>query len=371
MVFYIGYIPEVVARYSRAACGTPRSSLAACSDEAPAALSGLVPLVDTALAAVDVEPGQEGATADFGPATSTEGAPVKNNAADDEPWAAANAKELTMQWMRQAPLGHLTLMRQAMEPLRSLFHGQLRVASLEWETHQRAEEARAMDSGMALKKRGFRMSVAAEGELEGKLLEELAGLFMKEHLWDVTPVADHTVGFNCTVFRLLSRIGCATEQLIAHPHTQFPYRMFKLLEHPELAGGFTAAKHCQKDVWSQPLQEAFPTLCSEEFLATLTLHAHLQWTDISGIEARHASIRRQLVARSVQTCTLDIRWASTEWIFQNIRRSAAPPVTSKVAGHTFKKAPRKAIEHIPCEPYVTSYKCMLRNPLAFNQWLGP
>ena len=125
--------PKFVARYSRASCATPSSSLAAGSDEVPAARCDLAPLVDTALVAVDVEPGQEGVTADFAPATSTEGAPAKNNAADDESWAAANAKdrELTMQWMRQAPLGHLILMRQAMEPLRSLFHGQFRVASLE------------------------------------------------------------------------------------------------------------------------------------------------------------------------------------------------------------------------------------------------
>jgi len=365
--------PKFVARYSRAPpCASTSLSLAACSDEAPAARCDLVPLVDTAAVAVDVGPGHEGVAADFAPVAPTEGAPVKNNAAEDESWAAANAKdrELTMQWIRQAPLGHLILMRQAMEPLRVLFHDQFSVASLDWEMHQRAEEARAMESGVAFQ-RSFRMLVAAEGELEGKLFEELAGLFTKEHLWDVIPVVNHTVGFNCTAFRLLSRIGCATEQLLAHPHRQFPYRMFKLLRHPALAGELAAAKYCQKDVWSQSLQEAFPTLCSEEFQATLALHAHLQWTDISGIEARHASIRRQLVARSVQTCTLDIRWASAEWVFQNIRRSAAPPMTSKGVGHMFKKAHQKATERIPCMLQVCVCVCVVQFAMVFNQWLGP
>ena len=41
---------------------------------------------------------------------------------------------------------------------------------------------------------------------------------------------------------------------------------------------------------------------------------------ISIIEAKHASIRRQLTARSVQTWALKMATASAEWLCQHIRR---------------------------------------------------
>jgi len=346
------------ARSSKPSGTTSTSATGAAAAGEPLPRCDLAPLADTAVEgeAMGEEREQQGEVANVAPAPLAAATlPIKGKVADGDSWAAVNAKDraLTMKWLGQRPLGHMILMRQALEPLRVLFHGQFAVASQEWEMHQRAEEARALARGMSCQ-RDFRMLVAAEGKLEGRLFKQLADLFMKEDLWQVIPTVDHTVGFQCTVFRLLSRIGCATEQLLSHPHKQFPYCMFKLLRHPGMAVEFSAVKQCQKDAWSKSMQEAFPTLASEDFLATLVLHAHLQWTDISGIEARHASIRRQLVARSVQTRTLDIRSASAEWVFQNIRRSGAATMTSKGAGQRCRRAPQKASHHPP-----QNHQCLL------------
>eukprot|EP00971_Amphidinium_carterae_P334757 6470210-Amphidinium_carterae.1 len=43
--------------------------------------------------------------------------------------------------------------------------------------------------------------------------------------------------------------------------------------------------------------------------------------DTSGIEARHASIRRQIYARSVQTYSLAFKRVSSEWMLQCFRQA--------------------------------------------------
>jgi hypothetical protein len=68
----------------------------------------------------------------------------------------------------------------------------------------------------------------------------------------------------------------------------------------------------------------------------LVAHANIQWTDISGVEARHASIRRQLMTRSIQTTTFGIADASAEWVFQNLRLMSRPRVSNRK-----RRQPRK------------------------------
>ena len=257
---------------------------------------------------------------------------AKVQASTDDSWAAINAKDrkLTLQWLEQGPLACMMLMRQAMEPLRVLFHSQFAKAGVEWELHQRAEAARALARGGSdLVAREFRVLVAAEGKLENKLFEQLAQLFLDEGIWEVIPQGDLTVSFTCKAFRLLSRLGCAVEQLLAHPHRQFPICLFKLLRHPELAADFIGVSKCQKDAWTQSVEDAYPSLGGEEFMHILVAHANIQWTDISGVEARHASIRRQLMTRSIQTTTFGIADASAEWVFQNLRLMSRPRVSNR------------------------------------------
>jgi hypothetical protein len=69
-------------------------------------------------------------------------------------------------------------------------------------------------------------------------------------------------------------------------------------------------------------------------LATLRVHARLLPTDISGIEARHASIRRRLTARGVQTWALDLPECSAEFVCSQARsmgRSDLAEVAAQVS----------------------------------------
>ena len=63
------------------------------------------------------------------------------------------------------------------------------------------------------------------------------------------------------------------EQLLAHPHRQFPFALFQLLETPEEASNMVTIPECCKV--HVAMQEQYPDLRGDDFLATLTLHAHL------------------------------------------------------------------------------------------------
>eukprot|EP00959_Pyramimonas_sp_CCMP1952_P146794 3072646-Pyramimonas_sp.AAC.1 len=67
------------------------------------------------------------------------------------------------------------------------------------------------------------------------------------------------------------------------------------------------------------MKEAHPTLSGEVFIEKLRAVALMQYTDTSGIEARHAGVRRHLATRSAQTHALDVRDASSEHVFQQMR----------------------------------------------------
>ena len=99
------------------------------------------------------------------------------------------------------------------------------------------------------------------------------------------------------------------------------------------------------DTWTLVMQEQYPDLRGDDFLATLTLHAHLQSTNISNIEAKHASVRRQLTARSVQTWALKMPTASAEWLCQHIRRGKL----SKLSSRPKTRQPRKASTLAPLD----------------------
>eukprot|EP00959_Pyramimonas_sp_CCMP1952_P064361 1344112-Pyramimonas_sp.AAC.1 len=70
------------------------------------------------------------------------------------------------------------------------------------------------------------------------------------------------------------------------------------------------------DSWTLSMKRKHPTFSGDEFREKLLLCAAMQYNEMGGIGARHASIRRHLTARSVQCQRLDIQDASAEFLFQ-------------------------------------------------------
>ena len=272
-------------------------------------------------------------------------------AGGDPDWAAVNARErvVAWRWLSQKPLGFIILIRQAMEPLRVLLTSQLDMAADVWEVREQSKVAKAMKAGQPTEgSRKYRLSIAADLELEGRCYQQLSIAFNEERLWRILPECCYTFEFRALTFRVLSRIGCLVEYYLRSRHREWPFAIFRLLRAPAAAPEVLAQKPCpvRMDAWSASMLREHPTLSGPTFAAKLTLIATMAFTDISRIEARHAALRRHLVGKSVQCPTLSVANLGSLWVTQQVRVQEAfwrdpfhkPRPTSKRRGGGGTKA---------------------------------
>ena len=270
-----------------------------------------------------------------------------------EPSSAAEHsrnRRQAQEWLQSRPWSQLVAMRLTMEPLRQLLLAQFQTCSEEWEVHERAELLRQREDVGGPGHRRYMLSTAAKGELEQRFFDRLFEIWENTLRWNIVDEADLTCNFRALAFRMLSRAGCAVEQLIAHPHRLFPIRTFSLLDCVDVslkAVELEQTSACVRDTWTQGLLDCFGGLAAEECLQTLHLHGLLGTTNIAAIETRHASVRRHLVSRSVQTWALQVAYASSEWMSQCLRRSKASKLASSRARATRHVKKRQATVRCP------------------------
>ena len=121
----------------------------------------------------------------------------------------------------------------------------------------------------------------------------------------------------------------------------FPVRLFLLLAYKEHAADILGMPRCVRGEWANQFIRKHPGLDSDECFFQLTIIALLWPTDIGMTESRHASIRRALESRSLQTHRLQFKHLSAEWTLQQSRLGAravdgglgrAPKYGRKAAG---------------------------------------
>ena len=235
-------------------------------------------------------------------------------------YARLNAidRKQAMKFLLDGSLGSLMLIRWLMEPLRRHFVCQFARASESWPLRQKAALAKALKDGRPSTPK-LRVVEAASGEEDSKFFEQIRLLFERTEIWAIMPPSHHTVSARAKAFRCLSRMGCAFMKLLASRHQKFPYQVFRLLVAPHLAAEFRAVSDCMLDEWTKWLKRSWPTLEGEELTQVLYTVAILLRMDISHIEARHASVRRMLTIRSVQTNPASLDSLSAQWLFQQHR----------------------------------------------------
>ena len=209
-----------------------------------------------------------------------------------------------------------------MQPLEALTKEMLVVSGHNWELKERAKAARCVleDKPIA---RTYRLSLAADHILEDQFTGQLLHQFSTPDVWACVPEEALTLEFRAKSFRVLSKMGASVHQTVRHPHQQYPVRLYRLLNQPSEAAAIAAEPICRKDPWTLQVQARHPTLEGGEVEAILHLHASVQSLDIAGIESRHASVRRQVVAQSVQTCRQAFAKTSACWLLQNYRAAKA------------------------------------------------
>eukprot|EP00971_Amphidinium_carterae_P068578 1357809-Amphidinium_carterae.3 len=274
-------------------------------------------------------------------------------------FAALNARNRrdAWQWIVSQPFAKLLAMKLVLGPLTHMMNQQLAMSGVEFEHKQRCKHAKAMLCGKwDTSSRDYMLVVAACGDVETECLMSIKELY-SSHLWEVIPAEDLTMAFQSLVHRLLARVGASVYQLFGQCHAAFPLKLFSLLRHPEKAEQLAATPECLKDNWTLQLQKQFPTFTEPGFLKILQCHALSQKTDISSVEAMHASVRRFLKVKSTQTHVVDLENVSASWIFQNCRRLLAK-------GKYVKK---KALKKKVASGFLTPFNIIDKTEIARKQ----
>ena len=110
--------------------------------------------------------------------------------------------------------------------------------------------------------------------------------------------------------------------VVCAPPTRLLVRMFLLLKSRDHAAEIPGAPPCVRGQWANHFIRMHPSLDSGECFFKLTIIALLWPTDIGMTESRHASIRRVLESRSLQTHRLQFNHLSAEWTLQQSRLGA-------------------------------------------------
>lgn len=136
----------------------------------------------------------------------------------------------------------------------------------------------------------------------------------------------------CTAFRLLSNTICGVLYLFVDPHSKLPVSMFKFLDstHSVTAASIRDAPRCMQDRWPREQTKKYaPDFNSKRFRSVLIVVALLITLDTVQLETRHASNRRPLVQRSLQTHLSSLEDVSLEFVMQRIRRNGMKFVYSR------------------------------------------
>eukprot|EP00971_Amphidinium_carterae_P097983 1938607-Amphidinium_carterae.2 len=244
--------------------------------------------------------------------------------------AALNARDRRMahEWLQTSPTFVLVLMMVALLPLDRLLHKLFQLGSEAWERKQVAEACRSHNTtGQAA--RNYRLVLAANREVEGEFTTDLKDKYFSKGYWDIFPTCHYELVFQHKAFKLLARVG-AVIHLGMVEHQTYPTKLFLVLADRSWGTVLAKDKDCIKDKYTLSLQSMCSTLDSDEIVAALTLHAASQKLDIANIEARHASVRRQIQTRSQQTWTASLAQISGEWLLQNHRCASVKPGLKKV-----------------------------------------
>ena len=266
-------------------------------------------------------------------------------------------RKLASQWLGTRPLGKLIAMRACLAPLMTLLYAEFQVNSMAWELEQRSKlaSAQVLRGAAAGVKRQYPLTIAAEGLMEEKFAKQVMSVFENESVWCLVPDNELVVSFNALIFTMLCREAAMVEQLVSSVHKKFPICLYRLLANPGLGESLASTKRCLLDPWSLALLQKFPGFSSDTLLEVLEMHAVCGSTSIADTESLHASNRRVLTQRSVQTWSVPVATASAEWLAQSMRRNLASPLFAGRMGVPAMKSPRslekvvgKANPNAPC-----------------------
>ena len=222
-------------------------------------------------------------------------------------WAEINRcmKERFWTWVCLRPRTALCIIRLATLPSFRLLHGLLHLGSKSYERRQRIKFLKGQE-------RKFHVQEACSGTLLNSFFDEIwNGL---QEASKVLPNACCSWELQVLHFRMLSAGACSIESTLGQVWTSYPVKVFGALEG---RADFMTDPQCLLDHLSRGLKQAYSQMLPHEWQILLQTVACDFSLDISQIEARHASTRRVLMSRSLQTKLPNLEDVSAAWVLRN------------------------------------------------------
>ncbi|CAK0788085.1 unnamed protein product [Prorocentrum cordatum] len=230
-------------------------------------------------------------------------------------------------WMDTSPLDRVVIIRQVLEPLRRTMDWHLEVGGKHWEIKQRGMVVQAESKGAASStSRTWPIVEAALGTPARVFQAAWDPLFREHVLWkDLVQPSAMTRKARALAFKLLSRSECQVREAFTHRHSLLPTRTFAMIVDPAVAQEVSDLQDCRMDSWTKDFvlrhKDADGGLSNPAAIAVLNLLAATIDLDIKAIESHHASIRRRLMVRGVQTHSATFAESSAEWVVAQARLS--------------------------------------------------
>jgi hypothetical protein len=134
--------------------------------------------------------------------------------------------------------------------------------------------------------------------------------------WTCIPESDHTIEASNVAFAMLGRSSCGVDQMMTSQHTRYPFKLWQLLENPDIADEISKAKGCQLDPFSTKFRKRFTTraaLRSQACRLQLFMVGSMSRNTICRIECRNASLRRRVKSR-IQTHKISLPDLSSSFL---------------------------------------------------------
>jgi hypothetical protein len=257
-----------------------------------------------------------------------------------------------LNFTRADSLGIVLVVRQVMEPIQRLMKQQLASSGAQAERNRLVANMKLVGDGGPLSDVQDELLVpiviAASHQLEDAFLKQWHLLMFHSALWeDLLPARFHTHTMRHLAFRLLSRVEGMVETELRSRHDVCPIRFFRALLSDDEAKLIEGLPECLLCEWSRGIllqhRHEATLLRGRVCQAKLRLHAKLARMNISRLESLHASLRRQLWTKGVQTHAADFAESAAEFTIDRSRNSefhfefeqprlSSTPVVSDVFG---------------------------------------
>lgn len=169
--------------------------------------------------------------------------------------------------------------------------------------------------------RNYRGVIAAEGRLEKAVLSGLKERMEGESFWEPVPESSRRESMRSLNFLIFGRL-IAMVSVILEIHMGYPFRLFLLLAHPELAPDIENDCKCLFDEWTKRWVEQFleKGIASAEALMDLRTLLLFLKLDTASVEASHATLRRLLHMMSTQTWLEAVPSLSAQEVLRKFRK---------------------------------------------------